>query len=177
MKTSSGLRWTVLLCAAVLALTACGDSEAGTGASERDHRPGLTLTGTVAGRQVAVRDGAPELVLGDCDPRDSSDDDVCAISQSIGGELFVLVFENPDVLTSGETVPVEGSSCRATACDAITDHAVVDVQFGSDRRIRATGGELRLSTVQPLVYYSGELRLEVGGGRLSGEFDVLPRDE
>lgn len=177
MTVSGVRRIGPLLCAAVLLLAGCGGSEAGTSASERDHRPGLTFTGTVDGRQVAIRDGGPELVVSDCDPADSIDEDVCVISQTIGGELFVLVFENPDVLIGGQTVTVSGSPCRGTACDDITEHAVVDVQFGDGQRIRATGGELRLATVQPLVYYSGEMRLEVGGGRLSGEFDVVPRED
>src|SRR5690606_21823455 len=51
----------------------------------RDGRAGLHLTGTVAGRQLAVSDGAPDLNVGDCDPDVTGDADVCAIGADVGG--------------------------------------------------------------------------------------------
>jgi hypothetical protein len=163
--------------ATLVLLTGCGGSDSDARVQSRDGRPGLTLNGTVEGRQLAVRDGTPELIVGDCDPRTPPDEDVCAISQTIGGDVFVLAVENPDVLTSDATVEVAHSSCRGPECDGISDHAVVDVQVGSGARLRATGGELRLRTIEPYVYYSGSVRLELPDGRLSGEFDLVPRPD
>lgn len=164
-----------LVLAAVVA--GCGVAESGTQQPPRDGRAGLQVTGTAEGRQIAVRDGAPQLVVGDCDPTSPPDDDVCAISQTVGGELFVLSFENPDVLEEGAELAVADSGCGGPSCDDITDFAVVDVQLGGGERIRATEGEIRVRSVEPFLHYAGTLRLELPSGRLSGDFDLVPRED
>ena len=159
-----------------LVLAACGTGNGDPRTQPRDGRAGVQLSGTLDGRQVAVRDGAPQLVTGDCDPRTGPDDDVCVITQTISGDTFVLVFENPALFEEGVELDVADSDCRGARCDDITDHAVVDVQVGEDR-VRARAGEVRVQHVEPAVRYRAEVRLELPGGRLSGHLDVVPRDD
>lgn len=142
----------------------------------RDGRAGLQLTGSVANRQLAVSDGAPRLTVGDCDPDATGDSDVCVIADDIDGQLVVLVFENPDVLESGASLPVVDPPC-ADGCDDVTDGAVVDLQLGTARRLRARDGRLELRTVEPFGHYVGELRLDLPSGSVSGSFDVVPRSD
>jgi hypothetical protein len=140
----------------------------------RDGRAGLQLTGSVAGRQLAVSDGSPRLTVGDCDPDVAGDDDVCAIADSIDGELVVLVFENPDLLRAASTVPVGDPGC-GPRCDDVRDVAVVDLQLGTGRRLRARGGRLAIGDVTPFSRYAGDVRLSFAGGSVAGSFDLVPR--
>lgn len=159
---------------AVLA-AGCWSSTAET-AQPRDGRSGLQLTGTIAGRQLAVSDGAPQLNVGDCDPDVGGDSDVCVIADDIDGQLVVLVIENPDVLRAPATLPVVDPPC-GDACDDVTDGVVVDVQLGTDSRVRARGGRVDLTVVQPFVRYAGDVRLRLPSGSLSGTFDLVPLDD
>lgn len=145
-------------------------------AQPRGGRSGLQLTGSISGRQLAVSDGAPRLTVGDCDPDISGDNDVCAIGESIDGELVVLVFENPDVLEAGATLRVADPGC-AQRCDQVSDTAVIDLQLGTARRMRARGGHLDLADVTPFSRYAGEVRLSFAAGSVSGSFDVVPRSD
>jgi hypothetical protein len=167
--------------AAVLGLAGCGAESIGTGPAAvrpRDGRSGLQLTGTIGGRQVAVSDGLPTLNTGDCDPNDGADRDVCFVSRDIDGTLFVIVFENPDLLVEDASLPVGPGDCRTPeACDAVTDVAVVEVQSGIADRQRATSGQVNLAAVEPGLRYVGTLSLVLPDGRISGEFDVIPRPE
>lgn len=140
----------------------------------RDGRAGLQLTGTVAGRQLVVSDGAPDLHIGDCDPDVTADSDVCAIATDVEGELVVVVFENPDVLAAGASLPVADPGCAAR-CDDVTDVAVVDLQLGTRPRLRATRGRVEISELVPFSRYAGELRLTLPSGAVSGWFDLVPR--
>ena len=140
----------------------------------RDGRAGLQLTGSVAGRQLAVSDGSPRLTVGDCDPDVAGDDDVCAIADSIDGELVVLVFENPEVLRASTTVAVGDPGC-GSHCDDVGDVAVVDLQLGTGRRLRARGGRLVIGEVTPFSRYAGEVRLSFAAGSVAGSFDLVPR--
>ncbi len=142
----------------------------------RQGRAGLQLAGTAGGRQLAVSDGAPRLVVGDCDPDPVGDADVCVIADDIDGQLVVVVFENPDVLRAPATVPIVDPGCGG-ACDRVSDGAVVDLQLGTGPRVRARGGSVVLETVQPFAHYAGELRLELPSGAASGTFDVVPRSD
>lgn len=163
-----------LVVLAVLA-AGCWSAPAG-GGQPRQGRAGLQLAGTVGGRQLAVSDGAPRLVVGDCDPDVSGDRDVCVIADDIDGQLVVMVIENPDVLRAPTTLPVTDPGCDE-ACDDVTDGVVVDLQLGTGGRLRATGGSMTLETVQPFTRYSGEVRLELASGSVSGTFDVVPRSD
>lgn len=98
------------------------------------------------------------------------------LTQTIGGDTFVLVFANPGVLESGRELEVASSPCRGAQCDEVTAQAVVDVQLG-DERVRADAGELRVEEVEPFVRYRAELRLELPNGRVSGHFDVVSRED
>jgi hypothetical protein len=142
----------------------------------REGRAGLQLAGSIAGRQLAVSDGAPRLTVGDCDPDAAGDEDVCAIADSIDGDLVVLVFENPDVLRAATTVPVGDPGC-GTRCDAVADVAVVDLQLGSARRLRARGGRLAVRDLTPFSRYAGDLRLSFAAGSVAGSFDLVPRSD
>ena len=166
--------WVVVVVLAVWA-TGCWPAPAES-AQPREGRAGLQLTGSIAGRQLAISDGAPRLTSGDCDPDVARDNDVCAIGESIDGELVVLVFENPDVLVAGATVPVADPGCGAR-CDEVSDTAVIDLQLGTARRMRARGGRLEVRAVTPFTRYAGDVRLLFAAGSVSGSFDVVPRSD
>ena len=154
-------------------LSACWSTPEGT-VQPRNGRAGLQLAGSIAGRQLAVSDGAPRLVVSDCDPDVSGDADVCVIAEDIGGELVVLVIENPDALHAPATLEVADPGCGAD-CDDVTDVAVVDLQVGTGRRQRATDGHLEVRELTPFARYAGELRLAFDSGSVTGSFDVVPR--
>jgi hypothetical protein len=167
------------LSAAALLVTGCGAGDAEMRTPQpRDGQSGLRLTGTLEGRQIAVSDGLPRLHVGDCDPRDGPDQDVCFISRTIDGRLFVFVIENPAVLEAGTTIPVADVPCPSpAACDEVTDAALVDVQLEDGGRQRAIGGSLTIRTLEPATRYVGDVRLDLPRGRLSGTFDIIPRPE
>lgn len=171
------VRAVLCLFAAAALLAGCTSSSA-TVVQPRDGRSGLQGTGTLDGRQVAVAQGLPELVVGDCDPIDGDDADVCIISDTVDGRTFVLTVENPDVLESGADLPVGAPECATPeACDQVTDVAIISLKLGTDDAVRATGGRLRVERVEPFANYVGEVSLELPGGRFSGSFDVVPRPE
>lgn len=174
-------RQRVLVCGALLAaavgLAACGTGSGTNVVTQpRQGRAGVQLAGTVGARQVAVSDGTPRLIVGDCDPQDGPDRDVCFVSSAIDGTPLRLLFENPDVLAAGESVPVADVGCAAAACDHVTDGAVVDLQVGAGGPTRrADDGLVTMSLVEPGLHYVGTLTLEFRDGRLAGGFDVVPR--
>ena len=166
-----------LLAVVLLLLVAgCGVPQGQSAAIQpRDGRAGIQLSGTVDGRQVAVADGLPRLVVDDCDPQ-RGDRDVCVISRTIDGRLFVLVLENPGVLQSGADLRIADPDCGdERACDEVADVAVVDVQLDTGERVRATDGRLQLDVVEPHLRYAGSLTLRLPHGTLSGVLDVVPR--
>jgi hypothetical protein len=158
-------------------VSACGTGEQPQTPQPRDGRAGLQLSGTVAGSQVAVSDGSPDLIVGDCDVVGGAARDVCVVSRDLRGGPVTLAVRNPDVLVEGETVPVEDSGCAGAACDDVTGGAVVDVLVGEDYEHRAEGGTLTLDTVDEPRHYAGRLRLHLPDGVLSGRFDVVPRPD
>lgn len=157
---------------------ACGTAGTGTGVSgiePRDGRSGLQLSGTVGGRQFAVNDGAPVLRLGDCDVNDGADTDLCFFSRDIDGGFFALIVENPEAVTVGR-VNVVDSDCRSPNCEEPGAGAITEVQFQPGAsRVRATGGVLQFTTVEPSQRYAGTLNLELPDGRIGGTFEVVPR--
>lgn len=158
---------------AVVALAACGTDAA----QPRDGRAGLQLSGTVGGRQLAVSDGSPRLVVGDCGSAAQVSDDVCFISRDLNGQLVVLVLKNPAALQEDTRLDVDDADCENPAvCDEVTDVAVVDLQVAGDRQ-RADSGTVLMTTVEEGRRYAGSLRLGLSDGRVSGEFDVVPRPD
>jgi hypothetical protein len=161
----------------VVLLGGCVSSSATT-IQPRDGRSGLHGAGTLDGRQVAVAQGLPELVVGNCDPIDGADDDVCIISDTIDGRVFVLNFENPALLEAGADLPVAATDCASpSACDDASEAAIVSVKLGTDAAVRATGGRLQIERVEPFANYVGEVSLELPNGRFTGSFDVVPRPD
>lgn len=168
----------VALAAGCVLGTAACTAAAETTIQPRDGRSGLQGTGTIEGRQVAVATGLPQLVVGDCDPPDGRDDDVCIVADTIDGRLFVLAFENPAVLVPGETLPVSTTPCAdPEACDAVDDGVVVTVKLEADAPLRATGGTVTVEAVEPFTNYVGSIALTLPDGRFNGSFDVVPRPE
>jgi hypothetical protein len=157
----------------VVLLAGCWSAPAQT-VQPREGRAGLQLAGSVEGRQLAVSDGSPQLNVGDCDPDATGDADVCVIAEDIDGQLVVLVFENPDVLQSGASLPVVDPACT-DGCDDVADGVVVDLQVGTGQRLRARGGRVDVRRVEPFSSYVGDLRLDLASGSVSGSFDVIPR--
>lgn len=173
-----GRSWLRVLVAGGLLLAGCGESASlGQSVQPRDGRAGLQVTGQLAGRQLTLSQGAPQLVIGDCDPGAGreSDTDVCAITSDVDGTLFVLVLENPAALEPGASLPIADPDCVPAACDDVTDVAIVDVQSGVGDRRRATGGLLEIDTVEPFQRYVGRAELDLPEGSLSAEFDLVPR--
>lgn len=161
----------------VTLLTAgCGSSTSlGDAVQPRDGRAGLQVTGRLGGAQLGLSEGSPQLVVGDCDPRNGGDRDVCAVASDIHGTQFVLAFENPDVLEAGASLAVADPGCVGLVCDGIDDVAVIDVQTGTGRRVRATGGRLDVTRVEPFSRYVGTAQLQLPNGELSVVFDLVPR--
>ena len=158
-----------------LVLAACGSgADLADAPPPREGRAGVQAAGRVGDRQVAVSSGSPRLTVGDCDPGDGGDRDVCAITTDIDGQLFVLVFENPDVRTPGAILDIADPGCGAQ-CDDVSDVAVVDVQVGVGERRRAVGGSLRVGDVEPLLRYPASADLELPDGRLQLDVDLVPR--
>lgn len=165
-----------LVLAAVLLLAGCGGAQPLGSVQPRDGRSGLQLTGTLDGRQVTVADGLPDLQVANCNPNAGPGEDVCAISRTIDGAVFVLVIDNPAALEEGRVLDVADPGC-ATACEDVDDVAVVDVQVHGGARQRAIGGRLELTVVDPPARYAGRLSLQLPGGRLTGSFDLVPRPD
>lgn len=167
----------LLLLAAAALLAACGTGEQPQTPQPRDGRAGLQLSGTVAGSQLAVSDGSPDLIVGDCAVAGGDASDVCVISRDLRGGEVTLAVRNPDVLVEGRTVPVRDSDCAGSACDAVTDGAVVDVLVGEEYQRRVETGTLMMTAVQERQHYAGRLQLHLPDGVLSGHFDVVPRPD
>lgn len=177
-RLGAGTRWPlVVVWVATMACGTAGTGQGVAGIEPRDGRSGLSLTGTVDGRQVVVNDGAPRLRLGDCDVNDGPDRDLCFFSRDLNGQFFALVVENPEALAGDSTLPTRDPGC-ASRCDLVADVAVVDVQFGLEEpRQRAVAGQLRVTALEEGQRYGGSVTLELPDGRLSGTFEVVPRPE
>lgn len=132
---------------------------------------GIQLTGRIDDRRVSLSDGAPQVVLGDCDPNQGRDTDLCAVTRTIDGERLAVVIENPDVLAPDTVVQVLDDACAEAACDVLRDGVVVDVRLG-DLVLRATGGTVTVVEAGPRRF-RGELLLQLPpNGRLTGTFNL-----
>ena len=180
-SSAGGHRTAARLLGAALAaalLAGCVQLGSSVTVQPRDGRSGLHLTGRIDGRPVAVTEGLPRLEVTDCDLNDGTDEDMCVVSRTIEGTLFVLVVENPTVLQAGATLDIADPPCaRPSDCDAVTGVALVDVQLDVADRVRARGGTLTLEVVEPAERYRGSMLLELPDGTITGDFDVIPRPE
>lgn len=168
----------VLLAAFALSACATGDQPQRAQQQPRDGRAGLQLSGTVASSHVAVSDGRPDLIVGDCPGIEASAEDVCVVARDLRGQLVTLAVRNPAVLVEGERVRVDDPECVSPmACSDVSDAAVVDVVVGEQPRQRAVGGVLAMTVVEERARYAGRVDLELPDGRLSGHFDVVPRPD
>lgn len=150
-------------------MSGCADD----GATQRPPQgpgEGITLTGRLEGRAVSVSDGAPEVLLGDCDRAAGPDSDLCIVTRTIDGARIGLVLENPAVMRDGGEVPVRAGSC--TDCDDVVDHAVVDLRTDGSS-LRAVGGSLRTTAAGPRRAAQFRLRFH-DGGEVTGRFNVRP---
>lgn len=164
--------------AGLLTLAGCGAGGGAEGGHQppREGRAGLQLSGTFAGRQLALSDGAPDLLVDRCAQRTGMEAPVCFASRDIDGTPVTVILHNPDVHEPGTTVPVSGVCREPEECRAVEDAAVIDVQVGR-RRQRARSGRVTVREVTPGSYYSGELLLRFRDGSLTGDVDVVPRPE
>lgn len=161
-------------------LSACAQGGGREGGHEapRDGQAGLQLTGSFAGRQLALSDGAPTLLAGGtCQQRIGLAADLCFASRDIDGTGVIVSFLNPEVLQPGATLPVGQGACRTLEqCAQVTEVAVIEVQVGGQRQ-RASSGRLSLGAVTPGQRYVGTATLGFRRGELSGSFDIVPRPE
>ena len=165
---------TRLVAVALLALlgTGCVDGEGAQQAQPVSGQDGLRATGVLDGARIAISRGSPTVVLGDCDPNDGLDRDLCLLVRTIDGLQLNLVVENPDALVAGEQLPIGERECGDTGCDGITDVAVVFVRVDG-RQLPVEGGRLEVEQAGPRYAAAFDLRLP-NGERLTGDFDVSP---
>lgn len=163
-----------------LALLACTAPTERAGGHEppRDGTAGIQLSGTFAGRQLALSDGAPALLAGAlCAQHVGSAEALCFRTRDIDGTEVVLSFLNPAVILAGANLAVGSWDCSTPlACAQVEDEAVVEVAVGGQRQ-RATSGSLALQQIVPGSRYVGTATLSFRDGGLSGSFDVVPRPE
>jgi hypothetical protein len=171
-------RRAVVAAALVVLLTACGASGMVQPLPEpRDGRSGLQLTGTFGGRQLAVSDGLPDLLVRECSVRHGIPAEVCFATRAIDGTPVVVGLANADVVADAEQLTAGRARCDTMArCAQVADQALVFVRVDDEVR-QATGGSVAVHALEPGSRYAGELRLQIGRDRLSGTFDVVPRPE
>ncbi len=170
---------TIVAVTLLVALTGCGAASQSLSSlpEPRDGRSGLKLSGTFEGRTLAVSDGLPRLVLQDCRARHDIPAEVCFASRSMDGSPVVVGLANAEAIASeGRMEAAQARCATVAACREVTDHALVFVRV-DDTVKQATGGSVSISELRDAERYVGELRLRVGGGRLSGTFDVVPRPD
>ena len=160
---------TALAAAVVVLLVACPADEAQRPPVAPDD--GLQVSGVYGGRQLALSDGEPEVLYGDCDPQQGADTDLCIVASMLEGGSFALVFENPDVLTAGDSVSVADVACGDGGCDDIEDTAVVEVRVGTTAQ-GAVGGTVTVREADQR--FAGSFVLRFTDGTLTGDFNVRP---
>ncbi|MBY5163089.1 hypothetical protein [Salsipaludibacter albus] len=148
---------------------------AGCATSSTEHRQaeamddGVQVTGTLDGARIAISEGVPDVLFGDCDPGFEVDDDVCWSARTIDGMMVSMVIENPDVLVPGETVEVVTSDC-VDDCDTVTEGVVVEIRADGRGR-RAVDGRLEVERADERVAADFDVTLP-DADRLTGSFNV-----
>ncbi len=160
-----------LLVAGLVLLPACaeGDAVQRQAVSGSD---GVQATGSIDGQRVAISSGDPDVVLGDCDPGDGLDRDLCMNVRTIDGVTLNLVIENPDAVAAATdgSLPVRDDACEAAACDEVGDHAVVDLRVAGVQT-RASGSTITVSELDVRAVGRFNLRFP-DGDSLVGTFDL-----
>lgn len=123
---------------------------------------------------VAVSDGRPELLEGDCEARRGVPAEVCLATRGIGGTTYTLGFGNLDRLPRGERVDVAPGDCTsAAACAQVEQEALVLLAVNGELH-RPVGGTALVHEAERAGRYRGRVRLDVDGGSVSVDFDVVP---
>lgn len=164
--------------AVAVAVAAAGCGEDGPDVAEFTATPpvspdqGIQATGRLDGSPVAISRGAPIVIVGDCDPQDGPDEDLCIEARTIDGLEVTLVVENRDALVAGTTVPVGRATC-VDGCDSIADEVIARLEVGDDVA-EVTGGSFEVRDDGPR--YVADFTIELPfGDRLTGSFDVAER--
>lgn len=134
---------------------------------------GIQFAGRIGTQQLNVSDGAPEVTLGDCDPNQGPDRDLCLVTHTVDGQSLALVVENPDALDPSTPLSVirpPRAGCDR-GCDGVEDGAIVELRL-EDERLFARGGTLTPREVGDRYAVSFVLRFR--GGSLTGRFNVAP---
>lgn len=163
-------RVTVLLACLAL-LGGCVVPDAGEGGQRQPEAggdDGVQASGTLDQRRISISNGAPDVIIGDCDPGIDLDEDVCFVTRTIDGDTIAFVIENPAVLVVGETIPIVDDGCDL--CDDVTAGVVVDLRLnGAVRRVEAG----RIDVIETGERYAGDFRLDFANGdRMTGSFNV-----
>lgn len=155
---------------AVVVLTACPSAVQRQPAAPDD---GIQFAGRIGTQQLNVSDGAPEVQLGDCDPNEGPDRDLCLVTHTVGGQSLAVVIENPDAMEPGVRLPVVAAPRAGCApgCDDVRDGAVVELRLEGERTF-ADGGVLTVRETGDR--YAVSFVLQVGGGSITGRFNVAP---
>lgn len=133
---------------------------------------GIQATGRIDGSPVAISRGAPIVIIGDCDPEDGPDEDLCILARTLDGLEVDLVVENRDALVAGEIATVGRASC-VDGCDARSDVVIARVEVGDDVK-EVTSGTFEVSAAGDRYTADFDLTMP-SGDRLSGTFDVAER--
>jgi hypothetical protein len=137
---------------------------------------GIQATGTLDGKRVAISRGNPIVTLGDCDPEDGPDVDLCIAARTIDGLDVTLVIENPAILQPGVTLTADNPTCFR-GCDAEADVIVALIRTLRDE-LRVASGTFEVREAGPRYIADFDITLPFGD-RLIGTFDVAltPLDE
>lgn len=154
---------------AVLA-AGCTSSDAGTSGAT-----GVQMSGRMASvASVAVSDGRPGLLEGDCEAATGVPARVCFVARGISGTRYVIGLGNLDGLPRGEPVDVATAPCVTAEACADVEEAAVALLSVDGRLHRPTGGTAVIRRAQRGQRYRGRLRLELDSGSVSIDFHVVP---
>lgn len=156
-----------------VAVLAAGCATSGAGSSPQGS--GVQMSGRMRSvASVAVSDGRPELLEGDCEATTGVPADVCFVTRGISGTRYVIGLANLDGLPRGERVEVATRACgTARACAEVRGGAVTFLSVDG-RVLRPSGGTAVIRQAERDERYRGRLRLDIDGGSVSVDFDVVP---
>jgi len=148
---------------------------ASSGADPSAQASGVQMSGRMDSvASVAVNDGRPELVEGDCEAATGVPADVCFVARGISGTRYVIGLGNVEGLARDEPVDVATRACATAESCAEVDAKAVALLSVDGRLHRPSGGTAVIRRAEPGARYRGRLRLAVDGGSVSINFDVVP---